>query len=134
MFPDVNIERIFYHDILDMYKEGGGKALNVIVCWSLPGMSLDSGIRILRGDEGIVELSRVYKNHHVIPIYIEEKEGPLLVLDTQGNVITSQEKVSSLPFDFEHVSGMEGGENNAMSLLKMMKTSKIKILQNQKNM
>ncbi|KAK4438723.1 hypothetical protein Salat_0206900 [Sesamum alatum] len=113
MFPDVDIERIFYHVILDMYKEGGGKALNVIVYWSLPGMSSDNGIRILRGDEGIVELSKAYKNLPVISIYIEEKEGPLLVLDTQGNVITSQKKVPSLPFDFEHVSGMEGGENNA---------------------
>ncbi|KAK4417410.1 hypothetical protein Salat_2566600 [Sesamum alatum] len=95
MFPDVDIERIFYHDILDMYKEDGGKALNVIVYWSLPGMSLDNGIRILRGDEGIVELSRAYKNLPVIPIYIEENEGPLLVLDTQGGENNANEAVEN---------------------------------------
>ncbi|KAL0434500.1 UNVERIFIED_CONTAM: hypothetical protein Slati_2784300 [Sesamum latifolium] len=53
---------------------------------------------MLNGDEGIRELLRDYKGLSVVPIYFEEKQGPLVVVDTQGNIISTEEQIPSLPF------------------------------------
>ncbi|KAL0297765.1 UNVERIFIED_CONTAM: hypothetical protein Sradi_6828600 [Sesamum radiatum] len=42
-------------------------------------------VRLLNGDDGIIELLRAYKGLDVIPLYFEEKQGPLLVIDTQDD-------------------------------------------------
>ncbi|KAK4441037.1 hypothetical protein Salat_0438600 [Sesamum alatum] len=60
-FPNVDRERLYYGDIIDMYTKGGGKALNIAVYYCLPGLSLDNGIRPLNGDDGIRELLRAYR-------------------------------------------------------------------------
>ncbi|KAK4435635.1 hypothetical protein Salat_0727000 [Sesamum alatum] len=60
-FPDVDKERIYYGDLIDMYVKAGGKGLNIVVYYCLPGMTLDNGIRLLNGDDGIRELIRAYK-------------------------------------------------------------------------
>ncbi|KAK4427275.1 hypothetical protein Salat_1496400 [Sesamum alatum] len=58
---------------------------------------------MLNGDEGIRELLRDFKGLSVIPLYFEEKQGPLLVVDTQGNIISTDEQIPRLSFhdDFE---------------------------------
>ncbi|KAL0430340.1 UNVERIFIED_CONTAM: hypothetical protein Sradi_0660000 [Sesamum radiatum] len=101
--PNVDRERIYYGDLLDMYVKAGGKGLNIVIYYCLPGQTMDNGIRMLNGDDGIRELLREYKGLSVIPIYFEEKQGPLLVIDTQGNILPIEDPTPSLPFheDFE---------------------------------
>ncbi|KAL0392824.1 UNVERIFIED_CONTAM: hypothetical protein Sradi_2505200 [Sesamum radiatum] len=76
--PKVVRERLYYGDIIDMYSQARGKGLNMVVYYCLTGVSLDNGIRLLNGDDGIIELLRAYKGLDVIPLYFEEKQGPLL--------------------------------------------------------
>ncbi|KAL0446334.1 UNVERIFIED_CONTAM: hypothetical protein Slati_1761300 [Sesamum latifolium] len=58
-------------------------------------------INILEGGEGIRELLRDYKGCNVISIYIEEKAGPLLSVDTTGNILNSEEVVPLLQYSVE---------------------------------
>ncbi|KAK4437136.1 hypothetical protein Salat_0047500 [Sesamum alatum] len=103
LFPDVDKERLYYGDLLEMYAKAGGKGLNVVIHYCLPGHTLDNGLKMLNGDEGIRELLRDFKGLSVIPLYFEEKQGPLLVVDTQGNIISTDEQIPRLSFhdDFE---------------------------------
>ncbi|KAK4411963.1 hypothetical protein Salat_2998900, partial [Sesamum alatum] len=103
LFPDVDKERLYYGDLLEMYAKAGGKGLNVVIHYCLLGHTLDNGLKMLNGDEGIRELLRDFQGLSVIPIYFEEKQGPLLVVDTQGNIISTDEQIPRLSFhdDFE---------------------------------
>ncbi|KAL0408082.1 UNVERIFIED_CONTAM: hypothetical protein Sradi_1742600 [Sesamum radiatum] len=98
-FPNVDRERLYYGDLLDMYVKAGGKGLNVVIYFCLPGHTLENGIRMLNGDEGIRELLLTFKGLSVIPIYFEEKQGPLLVVDSQGNVLSQDEQIPYLPYN-----------------------------------
>ncbi|KAK4426260.1 hypothetical protein Salat_1394500 [Sesamum alatum] len=102
-FPDVDKEMIYYGDLIDMYVKAGGKGLNIVVYYYLSGMTLDNGIRLLNGDDGIRELIRAYKGLSVIPIYFEEKQSLLLVVNTQGNILPTEDPIPSLPYheDFQ---------------------------------
>ncbi|KAK4416829.1 hypothetical protein Salat_2508400, partial [Sesamum alatum] len=97
LFSDVDLERLYYGDLLDMYAKTGGKGLNVQIYYCLPGHTLDNGITLLHGDDGIRDLCRIFKGLSVVPIYFEEKQGPLLALDTQGNILPLEEHIPSLP-------------------------------------
>ncbi|KAG8362692.1 hypothetical protein BUALT_BualtUnG0050300 [Buddleja alternifolia] len=61
LFPDVDKERFYYSDLVDMYSKAGNKCSTVNMYYCLPGHSLDHGIRILHVDKGVIELIRAYK-------------------------------------------------------------------------
>ncbi|KAK4413094.1 hypothetical protein Salat_2956600 [Sesamum alatum] len=95
------MERLYYEDLFDIYTQAGGKGNNIVVYYCLPGQSLDNGIRVLNGDDGIIELLRACRGLDVIPLYFEEKQGPSLVIDTQGNIIPTDDQIPSLPYHNE---------------------------------
>ncbi|KAK4438305.1 hypothetical protein Salat_0164800 [Sesamum alatum] len=68
-FPNVDNERIYYGDLIDMYIKAGGKGLNIVVYYCLPELTLDNGIRLLNGDDGIRELIRAYKGLNFEPFH-----------------------------------------------------------------
>ncbi|KAG8376562.1 hypothetical protein BUALT_Bualt09G0076300 [Buddleja alternifolia] len=76
LFPDVDKERFYYSDLVDMYN---------------------NGIRILHGDKGVIDLIRAYKGMNVVHIYVEDVSSPLLVVDTQGNIISNSQPMFCLP-------------------------------------
>ncbi|KAL0402629.1 UNVERIFIED_CONTAM: hypothetical protein Slati_4292800 [Sesamum latifolium] len=98
-FPNVDREILYYGDLLDMYVKAGGKGLNVVIYFCLLGRTLENGIRMLNGDEGIRELLLTFKGLSVIPIYFEEKQGLLLVVDSQGNILSQDEQIPYLPYN-----------------------------------
>ncbi|KAK4387796.1 hypothetical protein Sango_2386200 [Sesamum angolense] len=65
-------------------------------------------IKILEGDEGIIELLRDYKGYNVISIYIEEKSGPLLSIDASGNILNFDEHVPLLQYSVGDAGDEEG--------------------------
>ncbi|KAK4414428.1 hypothetical protein Salat_2855800 [Sesamum alatum] len=97
LFPGVDLERLYYGHLLEMYAKTGGKGLNIQIYYCLPGLSLDNGIKMLHDDDGIRKLYRTFRGKSVVPIYFEEKQGPLLVLDTPGNILEPGETIPSLP-------------------------------------
>ncbi|KAG8369483.1 hypothetical protein BUALT_Bualt14G0018400 [Buddleja alternifolia] len=97
VFPKVDKERFYYGDLSKMYEKSGGKYTNLTVYYCLPGQPLDSGIRKLEGDNDILDLIRAYKGENVVPIYIEESGGPLLIIGPDGNVIEPRDDMLALP-------------------------------------
>ncbi|KAL0289067.1 UNVERIFIED_CONTAM: hypothetical protein Sangu_2629600 [Sesamum angustifolium] len=65
-------------------------------------------LKILEGDEGIIELLRDYKGYNVISIYIEEKSGPLLSIDASGNILNFDEHVPLLQYSVGDAGDEEG--------------------------
>ncbi|KAK4414905.1 hypothetical protein Salat_2597500 [Sesamum alatum] len=49
---------------------------------------------------GIRDLIRDYKGLNVISIYIEEKRGPILAMDEQGNILQNDEQLPQLEANF----------------------------------
>ncbi|KAG8383407.1 hypothetical protein BUALT_Bualt04G0009500 [Buddleja alternifolia] len=80
-----------------MYAKSGGKCTNLTVYYCLPGQPLDSGIRKLEGDKGILDLIRAYKGENEVPIFIEESSGPLLIIGPDGNIIEPHDDMLALP-------------------------------------
>ncbi|KAG8368964.1 hypothetical protein BUALT_Bualt15G0101000 [Buddleja alternifolia] len=97
VFPKVDKEMFYYGDLSKMYEKSGGECTNLTVYYCLPGQPLDSGIRKLEGDNDILDLIRAYKGENVVPIYIEESGGPLLIIGPDGNVIEPHDDMLALP-------------------------------------
>ncbi|KAG8373315.1 hypothetical protein BUALT_Bualt11G0011200 [Buddleja alternifolia] len=97
VFPKVDKERFYYGDLSKMYEKSRGKCTNLTVYYCLPRQPLDSGIRKLEGDNDILDLIRAYKGENVVPIYIEESGGPLLIIGPDGNVIEPHDDMLALP-------------------------------------
>ncbi|KAK4412723.1 hypothetical protein Salat_2919500 [Sesamum alatum] len=86
-----------------MYAKAGGKGTNVVIYYALPNETLDMSLRILEGDEGIRELLRDYRDCNVISLYFEDKAGPLLSVDIDGNILHNVDPVPQL----EYITEME---------------------------
>ncbi|KAK4417369.1 hypothetical protein Salat_2562500 [Sesamum alatum] len=82
-----------------MYTKAGGTSSNVCIYYSLPGQTLETGIKLLEGDVGIRELLRDYKGLDVIPLYIEENPGPIIVVDSHGNIIENTIPLPQLMYE-----------------------------------
>ncbi|KAK4419802.1 hypothetical protein Salat_2393100 [Sesamum alatum] len=67
LLPNADKERLYYGHLLEMYAKARGKGLNTVIHYCLPGHTLDNGIKMLDGDEGIRELLRDYKGLSVPP-------------------------------------------------------------------
>ncbi|KAL0415683.1 UNVERIFIED_CONTAM: hypothetical protein Slati_3400200 [Sesamum latifolium] len=55
-------------------------------------------LKVLEGDNGITELLRDYKGCNVISLYFEEKAGPLLSVDVDGNILHNDDNVPQLEY------------------------------------
>lgn len=49
-YLDVDKERLFYDDWVEMYTKVGGQGTNIAIYYSLPQYTLDNGIKLLEGD------------------------------------------------------------------------------------
>ncbi|KAL2251799.1 UNVERIFIED_CONTAM: hypothetical protein Sindi_2302200 [Sesamum indicum] len=83
-FSNVDKERLYYGNLLEMYAKPGGKGLNVVVYYCLPGHLLDNELRMLNEDEGIRELLRDYKG-----------------LNAESNAPILDETINATEFDFD---------------------------------
>ncbi|KAK4428414.1 hypothetical protein Salat_1141000 [Sesamum alatum] len=111
-YPGVDKERLFYDNLITMYVEAGSKGSNVVIYDALPGETLDMSLKILEGDNGIRQLLKDYKGCRVISIYFEEKAGPLLSVDRDGNILNVVDPVPQLGYIPEWVVGAEGVDVN----------------------
>ncbi|KAG8387639.1 hypothetical protein BUALT_Bualt02G0042300 [Buddleja alternifolia] len=111
VFQDIDKDRFFYNDLMDMYAKAGGTAYCVTMYYSTPGQTLDTGIRTLSGDRGVIDLIREYQGLNVIPIYIVDKADRILSMDSQGNVVPNVEHTPSLPSCGDQYDGNINTEN-----------------------
>ena len=79
-------------DVLyEWYHEVGGKHASVNFWYVLAGMSMENGLRSCNGDIGIIDFVQNFKGLGMATIYVEEINcEPLVVIDTQGNLVFSQ--------------------------------------------
>lgn len=82
----LNLDKLNFSVLYELYKLCGGNMLNVRFLFRLPGIVIEEGLVEIKIDADITLLYEHYRNKDKLILWIEETMGkPLQVLDEEGN-------------------------------------------------
>ncbi|KAG5540314.1 hypothetical protein RHGRI_020523 [Rhododendron griersonianum] len=81
--------RLSLFEIKDVYYKmlGGTGAIDLYYRW--PGYTLDTGLSLINGDVDVLNMLEIYKGLTVIVLYVDKLMDPLLVMSSNGGILSS---------------------------------------------
>ncbi|CAA0839685.1 Unknown protein, partial [Striga hermonthica] len=100
-----DVDKLSFFELMDIYKQAGGKSSVVDIYSHKPGKTLKTGkLMKIESDKDILKLVKKYEGIYVIPLYFEDLQGPVQKMDSDGNIIASQEEIPLLEYPYTQES------------------------------